>query len=59
MSFSHYENTQKHTHVHARAHTHTHAQEENSLAYMIEAMIEVGNGGRVLKTPVQRWHWTG
>lgn len=39
---------------------HKHTQEEKkSLAYMIEGMIEVGNGGRVLKTPVQRWHWTG
>lgn len=41
-----------------KIHKHTH-EEWNSLAYMIEEMIEVGNGGRVLKTPVQPWHWTG
>ncbi len=43
MSFSPYENTQM----------------KKNQAYMIEGMMEVGNGGRVLKTPVLWRPWTG
>ena len=45
-----------------KIHKHTHTErggEKKKQAHMIAGMIEVGNGGRVLKTPVQWWPWTG
>ena len=50
MYFYPYENTQSHIDESGKKHAQ---------AYMIAGMIEVGNGGRVLKTPVRWWPWTG
>lgn len=42
-----------------KIHKLTLSKKKKNYAYVIEAMIEVGNGGRVLKTLVQRRPWTG